>query len=227
MGCDMNASNLEKVAASYVKLLSSLDWNDRVLIGGLAEGLNKFLSNAFMKLHSGGKYYQGDFYSVRAISKIKAGDLKGLIYEHMVPKDKYIQKVCEERAVQGLLDLDFVVEILRKYWRIAVISKEENGLLVSRQMPKDWDEVNIFHRYHDKGIGLISNPFISRDEIWDKLIRSMGANDSQYIRNTSGVIGLMRFDNGMLVIESGERKYQYPHDTEVTQLFFDGWYFDA
>ncbi len=55
----------------------------------------------------------------------------------------------------------------------------------------------------------------------------MGANDSQYIRNTSGVIGLMRFDNGMLVIESGERKYQYPHDTEVTQLFFDGWYFDA
>lgn len=66
----MESSPIEKVANSYVKLLSSIDWNDDVLVIGLTEWLNKFLSNAFLRLLPGNKYFQGNFYSVRAASKI-------------------------------------------------------------------------------------------------------------------------------------------------------------
>ena len=222
----MEQGTIEKVAKSYIKLLSSIDWDDDVLIAGLTEGLNKFLSNAFLRLHPDKKYLQGNFYSVRAASKIKAGEIAGLIYEHMVPKGKYIQKVCEEKAAHGDLNLEFVVDILRRYWRIAVITKEEDSLLLSRQMPKDWDEIDIFYRYRNKGISLISNPFVSKDELWGKLERFINTIDGGTIRHTNGEIGEIRFENGSLVIQAKELIYKYPPHSDLTAMFYDGWYFE-
>ena len=47
----------EHIAKSYCKLLSSLDWEDDILISGIREGLTKFLSNAFLKSNGTNKYF--------------------------------------------------------------------------------------------------------------------------------------------------------------------------
>jgi hypothetical protein len=148
-------SNISKITIAYYKLLSSIDWSDEVLILGIREGLNKFLSNAHLKLANKHKYLQGNFYSRSAAEKVEAGDFNGLVYEHMVPKAKYIQKPCEEKAKIGDLTIEFIETHLDKYWKIAVITKEEDKRLSRASMPKNWNEKNIFIRYTLAGIELI------------------------------------------------------------------------
>ena len=147
-------SNIFKITEAYYKLLNSLDWNDEILIIGLREGLNKFLSNAHLKLANKHKYLQGDFYSKRAAEKIQSGDFNDLVYEHMIPKTKYIQRPCEEKAKNKDLTIEFIESILNRYWKIAIVTKEEDKKL-SRSLPKDWDQVDIFIRYKLAGIELI------------------------------------------------------------------------
>ena len=43
-------SKINTITEVYFKLLKSLDWEDEVLITGLREGLNKFLSNSCLFL---------------------------------------------------------------------------------------------------------------------------------------------------------------------------------
>jgi len=147
--------NTERVASSYYKLLSSIDWNDEVLVYGLKEGLNKFISNAYIKLNNRNKLLQGDYYSQEAIDKISAGNFDGLIYEHMVPKSKYIQSPCINMAKNGTLTVSQIVNLLDQYWKIAVITKEQDKLLSRTKMPDDWDGKNIMARYIDAGIHLV------------------------------------------------------------------------
>lgn len=59
-------------------------------------------------------------------------------------------------AKEGNLEIDFIREILEKYWKIAIITKDEDKLLTGRSMPKDWDGNNIFARYDIAGIQLIT-----------------------------------------------------------------------
>jgi uncharacterized UPF0160 family protein len=159
-----------KVAHAYFKLLNSIDWKDDVLLFGLREGLNKFLSNAFLKLNMGRKHHQADFYSQKAIQKIITGDYTNLIYEHMVPKTEYIQQRCEEKARGGKLTIDFVVDRLERYWRIAVITKDEDNLLERSRMPVDWDGIDILARYVSAGIALeAASELVSKYENWPGL----------------------------------------------------------
>lgn len=151
----MNKENIEKVAKAYCKLLNSIDWDDELIIAGLKEGLNKFLSNAFLSLNKEIKYKQGDYYSSEALEKVENNDFSNLVYEHMVPKNKYIQKVCEEEAKDKKLEPEFIIELLNKYWKIAVITKDEDDKLNSRSMPVDWDGENIFARYEEAKLELI------------------------------------------------------------------------
>lgn len=145
----------EKIGRAYYKLLLSIDWSDEILLAGLREGLNKFLSNAYLKINGKKKQLQGDYYSEKAYHQVKKGDLANLIYEHMVPKSKYIQKPCEKMAQNGNLSESIIVDLLRKYWRIAIITKYEDKLLPRKTMPTDWDSKNIFIRYNNAGIKLI------------------------------------------------------------------------
>jgi hypothetical protein len=146
----------KQIAKSYFKLLSSLDWEDDILITGLREGLTKFLSNAFLKSNGVNKYYQGDFYTYSALDLIEKGTTSGLVYEHMIPKSRYIQKPCEERAQKKSLDEDYVIELLNRYWKIAIVTKEEDEKLTRSKMPDEWDEVDIRLRYTNAGIDLVS-----------------------------------------------------------------------
>lgn len=148
------------LAEKYAILLNSIDFNDEILCKGLQEGLNKFLSNAY--LHMAGnknKYYKSHYVSKFAIEKIKDKDFKSLVFEHVVPKSIYIQKPCEDAARNNIITAEFIENILNKYWVIATITKEEDKKLLMCSMPNDWDGCDIFARYKAAGIELIANPY--------------------------------------------------------------------
>lgn len=150
---------MRDIAEAYYKLLTSLDWSDDILIGGIKEGLNKFLSNCFVKTMPG-RYleYKSHYITPAALAQVEAGDNNRLIYEHMVPKGKYIQKPCEELAKEGKLTIEFIEQKLNAYWHLATVTVEEDRKLDMYKMPADWDGKDIFGRYKDAGVDLIENP---------------------------------------------------------------------
>lgn len=150
----------EKLASAYFKLLTSIDWNDEILISGLIEGLNKFITNAYLKMHIGkNKYFKSHYISIAAEKKLQNKDLKGLVFEHVIPKEEYIQKPCEKLAREGALTEEFILELLNKYWIIATITKEEDKRLSAKIMPKNWDGADVFERYNQANIELKINTF--------------------------------------------------------------------
>jgi len=153
------ALRVKVVSAAYYRFLNSIDWTDDIVVAGLREGLNKFLSNAFIylvKKESGlNKYQQADWVSVEAKAFLEKNQKTSLVYEHMVPKQRYIQKPCEMAAKTGHLSLGFVEKILMRYWRIAVVTKDEDMRLSRSKMPDNWDGVDIFARYKMAGISLV------------------------------------------------------------------------
>ncbi len=167
-------SQYRKLAESYCKLLNSIDWTDELVVKGLKEGLNKFLSNAFASqshFQSMHKHHKTHLISSAALQQLKAKKYPGLRYEHLVPKQKYIQGPCEERAKKGELTVDFVEDLLNKHWEIATITKEEDELLHRTKMPVDWDGVNRRARYENAGIELQKNPFYrNHDESVPKIV---------------------------------------------------------
>jgi hypothetical protein len=152
----MNDDLRAKVTKSYFKLLSGIDWSDELLVAGIKEGLNKFLSNAVLSATKGSKYLKGDYVSSGAKKQIDSGDLTGLVFEHMVPKQRYIQELCVERAKAGSLSETFVDDLLKKYWSIAIITREEAKRLHPTRMPDDWNHDSIFARYAAANIDLRS-----------------------------------------------------------------------
>lgn len=148
--------NINKdLAKAYYKLLMSLDLKDEMIFTGIREGLGKFLSNLFLNLTPGNKYEKGHFYSEEALKKMSKKDFKGMVFEHMVPKEEYIQKPCREAAINGRLNEKDVLDLLEKFWKIAVITKDEYKLLLGKKMPGNWDGENIFARYEHAKIKLI------------------------------------------------------------------------
>lgn len=151
------------LSKAYFKLLMAIDWSDAVILGGIREGLNKFISNAFLAHHKGkNKYHKSHFVSLSALEKLKNKDHKDLIFEHIVPKKKYIQDPCENMAKAGTLTVDFIEERLNLYWKLATITKDEDQRLNMFSMPPDWDGKNVFARYASAGIELVKNPFFSK-----------------------------------------------------------------
>lgn len=150
---------LSVLANKYTKLLTSIDLNDELLIAGISEGLNKFLSNIYLKISHLPKYYTGDYYTKDAINKLSNRDFNSLILEHMIPKQEYIQNICideekKQRIINKHIDESFIKRILNKYWWIAIITKDENYKLMKNTMPKDWDFSDIFLRYNSADIEL-------------------------------------------------------------------------
>ena len=155
---------IDKIIVAYHKLLTIIDWKDHLLIEGIREGLNKFPSNAFIYATGKKKYFCGHYYSKNALDLIRKEIFSGLIFEHMIPKQFYIQEPCIKAAKSGELKLNDMRDLFEKYWKIAIITKEENALLNHRKMPANWDTKNIFSRYDEAGINLEPSPFINHQE---------------------------------------------------------------
>ncbi|MBQ7166900.1 MAG: hypothetical protein IJR93_08165 [Treponema sp.] len=91
-------------------------------------------------------------------------DKTGLVFEHIVPKTKYIQEPCVQAAVNGqfaggeTFSEEAVLQLLNRYWQIALITKEEydamTDLVLRNKMPGGWDGTDVFARYKAAGIAL-------------------------------------------------------------------------
>jgi len=151
-----------QMALAYYNLLIMLDWDDEVLLAGIREGLNKFLSNAYIYLFRGrNKHSKTQFVSECALAKMNAGDYAGLVFEHLVPKARYIQEPCEKLAREGELTVKIIENLLKRYWHLATVTKDEDNLLNRNAMPNDWDGEDFLARYKQIGIELRENPFFS------------------------------------------------------------------
>jgi hypothetical protein len=153
---------IHTLSETYYSFLKNIEWNNDLYLTGLREGKNKFLSNAYLHLCKG-KYSISNYQSKEALFILNGenGIQKSgkLVFEHMVPKDRYIQKPCEELAKLGELTSDFIYDLLEKYWFIATITKQEEKLLkTSKLMPTDWESKGHMARYDNTKIELIQNP---------------------------------------------------------------------
>jgi hypothetical protein len=146
---------------TYYDFLLSINWENELFIKGINEGKNKFLSNTYLHL-CGAKHKISNYHSKDALSILSNPNLRTsgkLVFEHMVPKQKYIQKPCEDMARKGELDKEIIYKKLDKYWFIATVTiEEEKTLKTSKVMPNDWDEEDHSARYKAANIELINNP---------------------------------------------------------------------
>jgi hypothetical protein len=157
---DMSTDPIDRLARAYFKVLSATDWAEPLVVAGLREGLNKFLSNAHLALYFGeNKYHKTHFVSLGALDQLERRIHKDLVWEHLVPKAVYLQRPCERRAAEQTLTVEFIADLLRKYWQLATVTKIEERLLERRRMPATWDTENLRARYEAVGIQLVPNPF--------------------------------------------------------------------
>jgi len=153
---------LTDVANAYLDFLQTINWKNETYMGGIQEGKNKFLSNAWLKACGPkNKYHKTHLASPNAARIMESGEKSPMIWEHVVPKQEHIQSVCENLAISGDLTIDTVIELLEKYWVTATVLKTEDELLSRFKMPNDWDRLDIFVRYKSAGISLIENPFFT------------------------------------------------------------------
>ena len=148
------------MAKKYFRLLKWLyELKDKDIEKGLQEGKGKFLSNLYLSRFRN-KCTACEYITPKAQKLYEnKGNVKGLVFEHIVPKKKYIQGVCEEQARQGTLQEGNIEELLRKYFHCALVTSEEDARLLKNKMPTDWDGKDIFARYKKAGIKWNSNPF--------------------------------------------------------------------
>ena len=76
-------------------------------------------------------------------------------------QDDYLQKPCEKRAAEGTLTIDFIEDLLRRYWWLATVTDDEDATIPKYTMPDDWDGKTILSLYETVGIKLVDNPFFS------------------------------------------------------------------
>ena len=152
---------LKSLASLYFKFLNNIDWEDEVYVNTLNETTTNYLTYAFLtvfKSRGGFKKYRNvsNYITEDALeilrTKKKSEVSKYLRFEHMVPKNKYIQGPLERQAKDGRLTLEGVYEILNKYWYIATVTVEENNMLLPSEMPDDWDNLDHLSRYKEAGL---------------------------------------------------------------------------
>ena len=152
---------LDTLAEKYHANLTSLPYEDELFMIGIREGKNKFLANLHIHLAKAqlpagwrDKRYTTDFVTPVALEQLRTKQLKGLEYEHLVPKGAFIQEKCEAKAKTGELTVNFVRDILARYLWTATVTEEEHLRLSRSTMPRWWDKSNIFARYEEAGMKL-------------------------------------------------------------------------
>ena len=160
---DADTDVLARMADAYVAFLSCLPWDRPLVLRGAKEGLNKFLSNAYLcSFRARRKHELTQLISITARARLNAGDRTGLVFEHVVPKRRIIQEPCERLAREGKLTTQFVLGLLRRYWVLATVTTAEDRQLARMAMPTGWDGVDVLARYAAAGIDLVTNPFAAQ-----------------------------------------------------------------
>lgn len=118
-----------------------------------------FLTESFHRKNNiyNGKYSMADFITPKALHILQKRERVRLIFEHMVPKNLYLNMLVE-KARKGNLKYTEIYNVLMKYYYTCTVTKEEDNLLPSTKMQDGWDWHNPFFRYQLAGIHFIENP---------------------------------------------------------------------
>jgi hypothetical protein len=118
-----------------------------------------FLTESFHRKNNiyNGKYSMADFITPKALHILQQKEKVRLIFEHMVPKNLYLNMLVE-KAKQGNLTYTEIYNVLMKYYYTCTVTKDEDNLLPSTKMQDGWDGQNPFFRYQLAGINFIENP---------------------------------------------------------------------
>jgi hypothetical protein len=152
---EINRDSIINILANrYYQFLCSLPYQDILYMKGIHEGKGKFLANLHIYLATkdlpkkwNDKRYSTDFVTPAALDILRNNSVIGLEYEHLIPKKKYIQDICEQKAMDGSLTEEFVRNIISQYLWTATVTSQEHKLLSRRVMPSNWDKTNIKARY--------------------------------------------------------------------------------
>lgn len=132
------------IAEQYYEFLLTLKGKSEMYLSGIREGKNKFLSNMYGAGLVGKKKYMNAQYTSKAAKEHILNPPKGkLVFEHVVPKQKFIQKPLEEAQD---LTVEMIHELLNKFYVTAVVTKEEDRKLRKSLKQEDFAK-NIFSRY--------------------------------------------------------------------------------
>jgi hypothetical protein len=150
----------QAMANAYCRFLAAFPWSDPLAIKGGRESINKFLSNVYLASFPGCRKHQlTQFITRSALAAVRENRLKELVFEHVVPKQKFIQGPCEAKArAQALTPAD-VLALMKRYWLLATVTRSEEKRL-TRDMPPGWDGVSLFARYEAAELPLLPNPFV-------------------------------------------------------------------
>lgn len=158
-------NTIQELANSYDYFLRTLPFHNETYMKGMAEARTKFIANLHIYLTTRDlpkgykeRRYGTDYVSVKALEVLTSHSTKGLVYEHIVPKTKFIKNECENMARSGDISIGFIYEVLDKYLWTATITNTENKLLpTAKDMPSGWDRTNIFFRYESANIPLVGH----------------------------------------------------------------------
>lgn len=125
---------------------------------GLGDDLY-FLTESFHRQNGlyNGKYSMTDFITPQALLILQHKERVKLIFEHMIPKNLYINMLVN-KAQQGILTYDEIYNVLMKYYYTCTVTVNEDNSLPSTKMQDGWDGQNAFYRYQLAGIEFIDNP---------------------------------------------------------------------
>src|SRR5690606_5576114 len=104
-----------------------------------------FLTESFHRKNNiyNGKYSMADFITPKALHILQQKEKVRLIFEHMVPKNLYLNMLVE-KAKQGNLTYTEIYNVLMKYYYTCTVTKDEDNLLPSTKMQDGWDGQNPF-----------------------------------------------------------------------------------
>ncbi len=147
------------MADAYCRFLVAFPWDHPLAIKGGRESINKFLSNVYLASFPGCRKHQlTQFITPQALAAVRNQSLKELVFEHVVPKQKFIQGPCEAKARAQSLTPEDVLGLMKRYWILATVTRSEEKRL-PRDMPEDWDGSSLFARYEAVELPLLPNPF--------------------------------------------------------------------
>lgn len=104
-----------------------------------------------------GKHSISDFITPNAKECLESGQISNkLMYEHMIPKNLYIQEIAQATKM-GELREEQIYELLLNFYYVCTVTIEEDKILPSIKMDDDWDSKNPFHRYEKAGLSFLRN----------------------------------------------------------------------
>lgn len=113
----------------------------------LKTALHQYWQNKTMGFHG-----QSQKKNIPRSKKASGKELKDCDVEHVIPQMEIVNMLMDMNPLNKIE----VENILRNYFRVLLVTKEEHGMLnasgLRSKMPEGWDKIDVWARYKQVGI---------------------------------------------------------------------------